>query len=533
MRKRMTWADARRASAPPATPGYLEKDEHSHPADQADPDGAKYQNGDPAEWAEDPRKGPYTQSAAPSLPSEDGGHPASKKAALQHRLERKAAKCIRIAQLTFGKHLPAAKIERLAFAMMDQPDAQIDANLTRLGGGFLADEFDGLDDFSDPVLDDGIDDLLVDDEFDDIDALPLDDGLDELSLLADEAEPKADDVKAEIQALKAEIQALKAGRGQASEVDADEAMLAEMLAEDVAAEDPVADDAAADEAMLAEMLADDLSAEDEADEDVASLYAFAKRQAAKKSEDEESDDVEAAKKAYDKAKAAKKSDEAKESEDETKAAKKAYVRALNKAAKAAEEDSEDQAAAEEEVKAAKKAYDKVLGKTAKKSEEAKESEDDSEEESEEDDAPAAKEAKKKADASMFSRSDDPMGLSDRSITAEADPLLEQLFGRTAEDESEADDEGQEASDAEAEAEEEKLASLSFFADDAEADDAEAEEEAPKAAKTASRRSVPAATPARKGVRSLGAVSRTASASSSELVELEKLWAHSPDVSDRF
>ena len=91
-RKRLTWA-RRKASAPPATPGYGVED-RDHPAFYEDPDMHLYENGDTSSWMEDPTPPPYSQGRAPATPGygvEDQDHPAYKR-----KLQAKAAKCLRL-----------------------------------------------------------------------------------------------------------------------------------------------------------------------------------------------------------------------------------------------------------------------------------------------------------------------------------------------------------------------------------------------------------------------------------------------------
>ena len=107
-RRRLTWENtSRKASAPPATPGYEEPS--IHPAAYPDPEADAYENGDTSSWAEDPHPGPYPNGAPPALPGTDApqGHPATdmahyfpngvgKQASRQLRaaLEAKAAKAV-------------------------------------------------------------------------------------------------------------------------------------------------------------------------------------------------------------------------------------------------------------------------------------------------------------------------------------------------------------------------------------------------------------------------------------------------------
>jgi hypothetical protein len=144
-RQRLTWGNpSRKASAPPATPGYEEPS--IHPAAYPDPEADAYENGDTSAWAEDPHPGPYPNGAPPALPGTDApqGHPATdmahyfpngvgKQASRQLRaaLEAKAAKCIRLATRMLGKNASTDAIELQAIDLMTLTERQIQATLRR------------------------------------------------------------------------------------------------------------------------------------------------------------------------------------------------------------------------------------------------------------------------------------------------------------------------------------------------------------------------------------------------------------------
>lgn len=144
-RQRLTWeTPSRKASAPPATPGYEEPS--NHPAAYPDPEADAYENGDTSSWAEDPHPGPYPNGAPPALPGTDApqGHPATdmahyfpngvgKQASRQLRaaLEAKAAKCIRLAARMLGKNASNDAIEDQAIDLMTLTERQIQATLRR------------------------------------------------------------------------------------------------------------------------------------------------------------------------------------------------------------------------------------------------------------------------------------------------------------------------------------------------------------------------------------------------------------------
>lgn len=126
-RQRMTWTDrgvSRHASEHPATPD----EGPASPAYKAEPGPDAYKSGDTSAWAEDPHPGPYENGEHPATPDEGPASPAYKAAAL----ERKAAKCIRLATAMLGEGAPVAAIENQALALMDLPDRSIKASLARI-----------------------------------------------------------------------------------------------------------------------------------------------------------------------------------------------------------------------------------------------------------------------------------------------------------------------------------------------------------------------------------------------------------------
>ena len=146
----------RSAAQPPASYGW----EPEHPAHKADPEADAYLidndgNGtgsEPSDFAEDVAPAPYAQSAAPSSYGWEPEHPAAKadakgaapsekKAALQRKAaERKAAKCIRIAQALLGQGVDTDTIEDQAVDLMDLSADAINATMDRLSAAFLADD---------------------------------------------------------------------------------------------------------------------------------------------------------------------------------------------------------------------------------------------------------------------------------------------------------------------------------------------------------------------------------------------------------
>ena len=146
----------RSAAQPPASYGW----EPEHPAHKADPEVDAYLidndgNGtgsEPSDFAEDVAPAPYAQGPAPSSYGWEPEHPAAKadakgaapsekKAALQRKAaERKAAKCIRIAQALLGQGVDTDTIEDQAVDLMDLSADAINATMDRLSAAFLADD---------------------------------------------------------------------------------------------------------------------------------------------------------------------------------------------------------------------------------------------------------------------------------------------------------------------------------------------------------------------------------------------------------
>jgi hypothetical protein len=136
-RQRMTWNggdlekdSTKHAAEAPAVPN----EGPASPAYKADPGPDDYKNGDTSSWAEDPHPGPYENGEHPATPDEGTSHPAAKAASVED-LERRAAKCIRIATAMLGEGATVAAIEDQALTLMDLSDSAIKASLDRLSGG--------------------------------------------------------------------------------------------------------------------------------------------------------------------------------------------------------------------------------------------------------------------------------------------------------------------------------------------------------------------------------------------------------------
>ena len=134
-RRRLTWN--RKASEP-----ALPHEGYDHPAHQGQQPVEKYfidndGNGvgsEPSDFAEDVHPAPYNKGEEPAIPHEGHDHPAMKAAARDIRasVERKASKCIRIAQATLGKAASIEDIEDQALAYMNMADDDVEATLDRL-----------------------------------------------------------------------------------------------------------------------------------------------------------------------------------------------------------------------------------------------------------------------------------------------------------------------------------------------------------------------------------------------------------------
>lgn len=495
-RNRMTWQRQKQASPPPASYGWTP----DHPAFYPDPDADKYENGDTSSWAEDPTKGPYPQGPAPASVSWKPSHPAAKpdaggpipppvgpdagkKAALRQQVEKKAAKCIRIASAILGKSASTEAIENKALSLMDVSDRKIDAALVKMRQAFLMGDLmapmgedmdgDGIDQ-NDPETYDFTG--MMDVEPPPIMADDMGEGHHAMHYGEEAEDPEAE----------AMLAAMMKDQGHDHEADD---LLAEMLQEELAketAEGEAAMKMAQDK--TAAQLQAALSAIAMLQQQVATL-----KSATKKAEEKEEKDpmgVEA------------------DDDDDSEAKKLAALFGMKSAKKVAEDDDgekkgEDKA---EEEKMAKKLA-KLLAKA---------DDDEGEEEGE--------------------------GKKEASLTAKLAALLSKLAAEEkGEEGKEADDDDDEEKGempfAPKSEKSEKQAYRSLFAedegdDDADDDDGEEVEVEVEAEETEGKKASlrPQARKASAGVKSLGAV-RTASAAGGS--DLSSLWKSAPDVSDHF
>ena len=348
----------RAASAPPANPGYGTEDQ-DHPAHQADPAHGDYAKGDPDAWAETPNPPPYAEGNPPADPGydvEDQDHPAHTKnprvpkearglqAAILSMAEAKADKCLKVAKamLRGRKGITASMVEEQAFTMMDWSDAHLASTQERLGGGFLAEEFeDDLGPVDMDIL--GDDDLPPPDETeyledDELDALLADD--DELD--DDMGDPMAM-LTAKVETLTSELTAMKAAakKGEDDEEVVEGKKKAKKGEDEDAPEEK--DPKEVDASMFAS--ADEMGnpIQMTAEDSILNEIFGSKKSEDEDEEADEDDDKEAKKK-----KAKKSEDEDDVEEDEDKEAKK------KKAKKSEDEDDVEEDVEEDEDKEAKK-----------------------------------------------------------------------------------------------------------------------------------------------------------------------------------
>jgi hypothetical protein len=254
-RKRMTWKKASEHPAypdeGPASPAY----DGQTPADA-------YDIGGPSEFAEDPHPGPYPNSAHPATPDEGPASPAYKAASL----ERKAAKCIRIASAMLGENATVSAVEDQALALMDLSDRAIQASLSRIAGEEASEEEEEAseEESSKKAFDSRISRLervlirLAGEEDEDEDEDDSDDDEDDSD---EESSKKASDAKLLDRMLREERMGRYASsrprrRSRKAYMEGmhdDESMLAEMMAEEGMSHD----EASEEESMLAEMMAEE------------------------------------------------------------------------------------------------------------------------------------------------------------------------------------------------------------------------------------------------------------------------------------
>jgi len=146
MSRRAELARRRSRRANSGLPGYdnLGWDHFGHPASSDQPSVDQY--GFDSEFGEGVRKGPYRSGPAPASYGWEPEHPAVtdelvedyaltddlRQENLKKAMERKAAKCIRIAESRLGRRASQREIEDLALRMMDLPNRTVNARVARL-----------------------------------------------------------------------------------------------------------------------------------------------------------------------------------------------------------------------------------------------------------------------------------------------------------------------------------------------------------------------------------------------------------------
>ena len=146
MSRRAELARRRSRQANSGIPGYdnLGWDHFGHPASSEQPDLDAY--GIDSDFGEDVRKGPYSSGPAPASVGWTPEHPATsdevvegyaltddlRQENLKKAMERKAAKCIQIAESRLGRTASQREIEDLALRMMDLPNRTVNARVARL-----------------------------------------------------------------------------------------------------------------------------------------------------------------------------------------------------------------------------------------------------------------------------------------------------------------------------------------------------------------------------------------------------------------
>jgi hypothetical protein len=490
----MTWRD-RQASPPPATPGYGTP-EHDHPARYPDPGAHDYENGDTSSWAEDPHPPPYVNSAAPATPgygTEDGDHPAEKRASIKDLVMRRSAKALRMASAALGPRATLAMIDDQALDFMDLDDRSFESTYNRLAGGFFAMDDEDLDD---DVMGCGPQTACGE---------PMAMGQNDPDFMGED-------------------------------MDEDDALLAEMLEEDV---EVMGGRWSQDEVLEEDVVVDETMGMDEDEvEGMDELFSMFPRAAAMKlgfdgngfatkdewkgkaqvfaSLDTDGDDIISIREfvASFYAMDDMGGDDLYSELDEEEMAMLSELDDEPMAMYAAkDEDDKKSEDEDDEGKKAAKDEDDKKGEDDEDDEGKKASDDEDSDDDDDDDDGSDKEA-----AAIFAMTGDPMGLSGSpDLSAEEDALLAEIFsGKTAGDDEDDDDDDDDDDES----------------DDSDDDDDEKEGGKKATSKAASQRPKPRKP--RKGPKSLGAVTRTASAGGvGEVAELEKLWDSAPDVSGIF
>ena len=179
---------SRRANS--AIPGYDNMGyEHFHPASKGNSELEQY--GIDSDFGATPHQGPYSSGRPPASYGWTPDHPATTQQVmddfgLRSAMERKAEKCIRIAEDQLGRNASQQDIEDLALRYMDLPNNQIRNKLASI----MADDT-VLRNTTNEMLEVGVDNLhdevVSDDIIDDL-------GLDDMMMAEDDMMMSEDDV---------------------------------------------------------------------------------------------------------------------------------------------------------------------------------------------------------------------------------------------------------------------------------------------------------------------------------------------------
>ena len=532
-RKRLTWTADRRASAPPAIPGYGTEDQ-DHPAHtQDDPAYEQYKKGDPDAWAETPNPPPYPQGNPPATPgydAEDQDHPAHvnpprvpKEATFRAQVEAKSAKCVALARHMLGKNAAEDAIGDQALDLMDIPIEQLDSTIGRLGGDFLAQYME------EPLLDESDEmgelDMMLgmeDDTGDDMEAMF---GMDDVEACrqADQNDPSGPALAPNPQSEEQEraegaatatgetrqadhpmammfdsydtdgdtfvtVDDWKGDRAVFAALDTDgdgilarsEVLAAFMPQSDIQSADIMAGLDSEERAMLAEMVASRVAKGDVPPE-------FLEQQEKMKDKAKDKDEDE------DKAKDEDKKDEDKKDEDK-------------KDKKAKDEDKKDEDKKDEDKKDEDKKAGLLSGPGIP---------DGTGPLGDTEECQMSGMEPEALEEAVFSMTTDPMGLGEEVV--EEDEMLAEIFGGRVAKKKAEDEEAEEADEG--------------ADDEAKEEDADEKEGGKKKKKAAQR---PQPQKPRTGVRTVGQISKAASSpQGKEISELSRLWTSQPDVSDIF
>ena len=256
--RRSSFSNRRRANS--GIPGYDNQgwDAFGHPASYAQPEVDEY--GIDSDFGEGVRKGPYLSGPPPASVGWMPDHPAVDQDLvedyetgsqlhelnLKQAMERKASKCIQLAEKKLGRKASARAIENLALSYMNLSNSTIQR---KLASSFLADESDMMSDEFDMMAEDVVQEGTgyfgeVDaDEFemmaDEFDMMADESDLmsDEFDMMSDEFESDESDVMAEM-----EMMARRANRSRYAKKSEDSSEAEELAEEAVSTAEQLAEE---------------------------------------------------------------------------------------------------------------------------------------------------------------------------------------------------------------------------------------------------------------------------------------------------